>query len=192
MVRTYIDLNRLLLDSEWIITPKVKIKATLQPVSILYNGSIRQLRTMRPRIDAEQLSRELVVRKLELDVEALEKLRQRDDELAREAAIALREQSADWGVTETIETPGEGAQDNSSGSGLPVDPVEPGTHSRATQTDSRWQSAVTPYGPYGSAYEPLEKDAPQVAPPKPEPEKRRVRVRKKKPEKNVFQELFNF
>ena len=167
-----------------VIKPKVNIKAAVQPVSILYNGSLQHLQTLQPKIDAEQLSRELVVRKLELDVEALEKLRQRDDELARQAAEALRQQNEDWGVTEKNEGQDDGAGSDASGN------QPTGQQSSTAQTDTHWQSAVTPYGPYGSAYEPLEKAEPDPAA-KPARKKRRVKVQKKKV-KNNFEEIFNF
>ncbi len=181
IVSTYVDINRMLIDSEWVINPKVKIKAALQPVTILYNGPVAELNTMRPVIDAEQLSRELVVRKLELDVEVLEALRKRDDELAREAAIALEQQKADWGMTEPVEGDEKDNPDDANNN------ATPGPQSSADPAEQRWQSSVTPFGPYGSAYEPLEKAVPD-----PPAQTGPARVRRKKVKKNTFEQIFNF
>ena len=181
-VTSYMDLNRLLIDSEWIIKPKVKIKAALQPVSLVYNGALSELGTLQPRIDAEQLTRELVVRKLELDVEALEALRARDDQLAREAAKAAAEQGGDWGVTETI-IEGEGASlSGDDGFGVP------GRQSSAAQEGTAWQSLIAPVGPYGSAYNPMQNITPKK---KPVLKKRFVR-RRKKVKKKAFNPFFQF
>ena len=181
-VTSYVDLNRLLIDSEWIIKPKVKIKAALQPVSLVYNGGLSELETLQPRIDAEQLTRELVVRKLELDVEALEALRERDDQLAREAAKAAAEQGGDWGVTETI-IEGEGASlSGDDGVGVPA------RQSSAAQGGTAWKSSIAPVGPYGSAYDPMQAVAPKKTPVL----KKRFVRRRKKAKKKVFNPFFQF
>ena len=179
-VTSYMDLNRLAIDSEWTIKPKVNIKAVLQPVSLVYSGVMSELSTLMPRIDAEQLTRELVVRKLELDVEALEALKKRDDELAREAEKARSEQSKDWGVTDTV-IEGQGAA-------LQGVAVPGSQQSSLGQRSDSWHSTVAPIGPYGSAYDPMENAAPAPAP---VPKKRFVRKRKVK-KKKTFNPFFQF
>jgi len=184
-VASFVDLNRLLIDSEWVIKPKVKIEAALQPVSLVYNGSLMELSTVAPRIDAEQLTRELVVRKLELDVEALEALKLRDDELAREAAAAQSEQAKNWGAPETI-IDGQGSSLQGGNAGA-------AKQSSLVTSGNNWQSKVAPVGPlgpYGSAYDPMVDAAPEPAriAKKKFVRKRKIRKKKKKSFNPFFQD----
>ena len=85
-----IELDSLKLVSEWQIEPKVQRISTpaerlmLAPVSILYNGKLKDLASLEPEIAVAGLERELSVRKMERDVEELERLRKADQ--ARAAA----------------------------------------------------------------------------------------------------------
>ena len=89
-----IQLDSLKLASEWQIEPKVMRagapaeRMTLAPVSIVYNGKLKDIATLEPEITVAALERELAVRKMERDVEELERLRKADQ--ARAAAETER------------------------------------------------------------------------------------------------------
>jgi hypothetical protein len=67
-------------------------KAPLPGVAVGYRGSIAGLGSLEPRIDAEALQRELAVRRMERDVEELERLRRLDEARRREELERQRRQ----------------------------------------------------------------------------------------------------
>jgi hypothetical protein len=91
-----LDLRSLQVDSEWRLeqapaaaTPG---KGALPPVSVGYRGALAALPSLEPRINSDALERELAVRKMERDVEELERLRKLDEARRRSEAERLRQQ----------------------------------------------------------------------------------------------------
>ncbi len=105
-VETTIDLASLIVDSTWLLEPKAPDvvqpdkprKGALPSVSVVYVGPLKDAWTLEPRITADQLERELAIRKMELDAEQLERLHRLDAERARkeeERRKALEAEQAD-------------------------------------------------------------------------------------------------
>ncbi len=92
-IETVIELTSLRLDSEWRVEPKAAAnqsagasaasKAPLPGISLVYVGPLRQLESLEPRLSTDTLERELTVRRMERDVERLERLRREDEERYR-------------------------------------------------------------------------------------------------------------
>jgi hypothetical protein len=107
---TVLDLQTLVLDSAWKIEGKGRTRAEpsvagaatagtsaaasvpapvpvsrtlLPPVAVVYAGRLADLGTLAPTIETEALERELTVRRMERDVDELERLRRLDEERAR-------------------------------------------------------------------------------------------------------------
>ncbi|HXF55137.1 MAG TPA: AsmA family protein [Hyphomicrobiaceae bacterium] len=86
---TTIDLQELRVDSEWQITPKRSAarspagRPQLPGVSLVYVGPLASLGTLKPRLSLDSLERELMVRRMEREVEQLERLRREDEERIR-------------------------------------------------------------------------------------------------------------
>jgi uncharacterized protein involved in outer membrane biogenesis len=90
---TVVELATMRLDSEWQIAPKLDkglaadpARALLPPVTVVYTGKLSELASLAPRVSAGALERELVVRKMEIDVGELERLRKLDEARARKDA----------------------------------------------------------------------------------------------------------
>ena len=90
---TAVELATMRLDSEWQIAPKLDkglaadpTRALLPPVTVVYTGKLSELASLAPQISAGALERELVVRKMEIDVGELERLRKLDEARARKDA----------------------------------------------------------------------------------------------------------
>ena len=91
-VETTVDLASLLVDSTWVLEPRAPNavsadqppKGALPTVSVVYVGPLKDAWTLEPRITADQLERELAIRKMELDAEQLERLHRMDAERARQ------------------------------------------------------------------------------------------------------------
>jgi hypothetical protein len=107
-VETTVDLASLLVDSSWLLQPKAPDvvqpdrprKGALPTVSVVYVGPLKDAWTLEPRITADQLERELAIRKMELDAEQLERLHRLDAERARreeERRKAIEAEKADRG-----------------------------------------------------------------------------------------------
>ena len=90
---TAVELQTMKIDSEWQVEPKLDKsltgapdRALLPPVTVVYTGKLSELAALEPQVSAEALERELVVRKMEIDVGELERLRKLDEERARQDA----------------------------------------------------------------------------------------------------------
>lgn len=95
---TAVELATMRIDSEWQIEPKLDkglaanpARAFLPPVTVVYAGKLSEFAALEPQVSAGALERELVVRKMELDVSELERLRKLDEARAREDAERRRE-----------------------------------------------------------------------------------------------------
>jgi hypothetical protein len=88
---TVLDLASMKVDSEWKIEAKVASRASdpaapkvmLPPVSVVFTGKLAGIATAEPTLDMGALERELTVRKMERDVEELERLRKLDQDKAK-------------------------------------------------------------------------------------------------------------
>lgn len=94
--RTTVDLAGLGADFDWRIAPVARgAPATrgraLPPIGVVYAGPLTTLGRMEPRIQGDDLQRELVVRRLERTVEELERLRREDEERARQETERRRQ-----------------------------------------------------------------------------------------------------
>lgn len=99
---TAVELETMRIDSEWQIEARLdktgaagSARAFLPPVTIVYAGKLKDLFELEPRISADALERELVVRKMELDVGELERLRKLDEERARQEAARRKAAEAE-------------------------------------------------------------------------------------------------
>lgn len=93
--RTTIELARLKIDSEWKLeeqlekpgskpaVPGTKTLAALPPITIVFVGPLSSLGALEPVVSVDSLVRELSVRRIERDVEELERLRRVDEERAK-------------------------------------------------------------------------------------------------------------
>ena len=91
-VKTTVDLASLVVDSSWqvepkepdVVRPELPRKGALPAISVVYVGPLKDAWSLKPRITSGQLERELVIRRMELDAEQLERLRWRDSERAQQ------------------------------------------------------------------------------------------------------------
>lgn len=81
-----VDLSRLEAETEWrlIADPRSPDKPVWPAVSIYYTGALGSLATLSPRIALGSFERELTVRRMEYEVDELERLRKLDEERARQ------------------------------------------------------------------------------------------------------------
>jgi hypothetical protein len=90
-VTTTVDLSSLMVDSAWLLEPRAPDveqpdkprKGALPSVSFIYVGPLKDAWMLQPRITADQLERELAIRKMELDADQLERLHKADAERAQ-------------------------------------------------------------------------------------------------------------
>ena len=90
-----VDLKTLLVESDWRLETKAASpagKAPLPAVTVSYRGPVAALGSLEPRINSEALERELAVRRMERDVEELERLRRLDEARRREEMERQRRQ----------------------------------------------------------------------------------------------------
>lgn len=92
---TVMDLEALRIDSEWRIDPAPAIAASstkradgtarrqLPGISVVYVGPLASLGAIEPKLQFEDLEREVTVRKMERDLEDLERVRRQDEDRAR-------------------------------------------------------------------------------------------------------------
>lgn len=98
-VITTVDLAALAVDSEWRIKAKSAIEgeADWPPVTVTFTGPLAQLSTFEARVTTDAVERELTVRRMERNVNELERLRRLDEEAAareRERQRKLEEERA--------------------------------------------------------------------------------------------------
>ncbi|MGD9830530.1 MAG: AsmA family protein [Hyphomicrobiaceae bacterium] len=117
---TAVRFAALRVDSSWRIVPAPLApgKPVLPGVGVFYQGPLGDLARLEPRISADSLERELTVRRMETEVEELERLRRLDEERARKEAERLRleeerrarERALQTPVPEAPPAPPKGAQ----------------------------------------------------------------------------------
>ena len=104
-VETTVDLASLVVDSAWLAEPKAPDVAqadkprggALPSVGVVYTGPLANAWALDSRITAEPLERELAIRKMELDADQLERLRNADMERARRDEERRRALESDQG-----------------------------------------------------------------------------------------------
>jgi len=74
IVATYLQLANMQLDSEWALQSAEGIDGSKPRVSLVFTGPVRQIGSLQPSIDTAGLERFVTIRKLQEDVERLEKL----------------------------------------------------------------------------------------------------------------------
>ncbi|MTD94264.1 AsmA family protein [Hyphomicrobium sp. xq] len=90
-VETTVDLASLVVDSAWIVEPRAPDVpqadrprgGALPSIGVVYTGPLANAWALDSRITAEPLERELAIRRMELDADQLERLRDADSERAR-------------------------------------------------------------------------------------------------------------
>jgi hypothetical protein len=92
-----LDLRGLTFDSQWrleakSLAPGGKAGKPLPPVTVYYRAPLAALGTIEPRIDSAALEQELSARRIEQDVEELERLRRLDEQRRQQEAERLRKQ----------------------------------------------------------------------------------------------------
>jgi uncharacterized protein involved in outer membrane biogenesis len=98
-----VDLASLVVDSQWVVQPKAPDveqadkprKGALPAVTVVYVGPLKDAWTIEPRITADQLERELAIRRMELDADQLERLHKLDADRARRDEERRRALAAD-------------------------------------------------------------------------------------------------
>lgn len=89
-----LDLKSLTFDSQWRLEAKAGIAGAggkqLPAVTVVYGGPVASLGMVEPRIDSSALEQELSTRKIERDVEELERLRRLDEQRRQMEAERLR------------------------------------------------------------------------------------------------------
>jgi AsmA family len=91
-----LDLRSLAFDSQWRLEAKSGISGAggkpLPAVTVVYSGPVAALGTIEPRIDSTALEQELSARKIEREVEELERLRRLDEQRRQMESERLRKQ----------------------------------------------------------------------------------------------------
>lgn len=89
-----LDLKALTFDSQWRLEAKAGVAGAggkqLPAITVVYSGPVASLGTIEPRIDSSALEQELSTRKIERDVEELERLRRLDEQRRQMEAERLR------------------------------------------------------------------------------------------------------
>lgn len=82
---TTVDLSNFSSETEWRLTAASNqaARTAWPPVSIFYNGPLGSLKSVTPRVALGSFERELTVRRMEREVDELERLRKEDEERAR-------------------------------------------------------------------------------------------------------------
>ena len=112
-VETTIDLTSLVVDSAWLAEPKAPDVqqadkprgGALPAVGVVYTGPLANAWALESRITAEPLERELAIRKMELDADQLERLRNADAERARRDDDRRRALESDQGSVAPLTAP---------------------------------------------------------------------------------------
>jgi uncharacterized protein involved in outer membrane biogenesis len=107
---TTIDLQELKVDSAWKLEPRPSRrlpagKGPLPGISVIYVGPLLDFASIEPRIQSEALEREITVRRMEREVEALERIRREDEARAKAEAERLRALQAPPAAPQVIEVP---------------------------------------------------------------------------------------
>ena len=147
---TTIDLDGLRLDSEWRVEARGaagrRTKAELAPITWVWAGPLARLDGRTPRMDSEALEQDVTVRRMEREVDDLERLRRQDEDAGRAEAERQRRERLELqrqGIDPTRPSPPPNAQPP------PVQATSPpwGTSPRPGQPDGAPPAAAAGPGP---------------------------------------------
>ncbi len=101
-----VDLGSLRIDSEWDIayTGKTRSGASLPPVQLVFAGPLHRFATLEPQVHVEPLERFLSMRRMEQDMDKLEKLNGRPPAGTREGGASQRGARPSTGFATATET----------------------------------------------------------------------------------------
>lgn len=151
--QTTVDLSSLRFDSEWRIgaVPAGKSPAGGKPplpdIVVVHVGALGAIASTEPRISAEAFEREIAVRKMEHDVEQLERLRKQDEERSKVEAERRAQIERDRLAAERASLEAEQARQGMRPAAGPAgatgttDIVPPGT-SEGTPAPQSWPAAA--------------------------------------------------
>jgi uncharacterized protein involved in outer membrane biogenesis len=201
--QTAVELETMRMDSEWQIEPKLDQKLAtaperqmLPPVTVVYTGKLNALSSLTPQVAAGALERELVVRKMELDVGELERLRKLDEERARRDAEQRAADEAERARQEAERAkaleadqqnaPPPAAPEGADPQAYPVNPDPSGALDPPPLVDggAAGQGAPAQGVPGQSAGVPIEQDLEAQAPPTVAPSQASQKPRRKRPDDN--------
>lgn len=164
-----IDLASLKLDQEVRIEAKTRAKrgetgetSLLPPVSVLYVGPLAEVARLEPRITVGALERELVVRRMERNVEELERLRREDEERARQEQERRREAEKARSAAAAAQQQGMAPPADPSWTAAPVI-IKPDTPAGATPPQAPTEPMAAPRSGLSQA------NPPRLPPRKPRP-----------------------
>ncbi len=127
-----VDLATFEVDSEWRIelapVARNPSRPPLPPLAVVYVGPLGALSSIEPRLTADAFERELAVRRLERDVDELERLRKEDEERTR--AEAERQKALDAERARAAQSAPSG-----------IEPSEP-----SVEPDASWEPSAAPDG----------------------------------------------
>jgi uncharacterized protein involved in outer membrane biogenesis len=181
---TAVELATMQIDSEWQIEPKINkgvaanaAGAFLPPVTVVYTGKLNALADLIPHVSAGALERELVVRKMELDVGELERLRKLDQERARQDAERRRALEEDQATPAPAPAP-PGSTTGGAAPGPGATSADPGNPNGAAQNGSA-QGAWETFDDTGVAPGTAASSAAPASPPEVAPSPAAQRPRRK-------------
>jgi len=170
---TIIDLDSQRIDSEWKIDgvslaprPGAKPRGSLPTVSIVWAGPLAKLAALEPQVQVDGLERELSVRRMEGEVDELERLRRLDEDRARQEAERQRAIEAERlreaeRARESLAAPPTQGQPS---------PWQPLTTPAATQPGGTPASSAEPAGSPGAGA--AQGEQPAAPPPAPAPKRK--------------------
>lgn len=172
-----IDLDSQRIDSEWKLDgaqvaprPGAKPRGTLPSISVIWAGPLDKLAAINPQVQVDALERELSVRRMEGEVDELERLRRLDEDRARLEAERQRAFDAERlreaeRARESLNTP---PQD-------PQAPWKPFTTPAQAPGGTLPPAAAQPGSPPANASTSTSADPAQSPPPQPPPKRRAPR-----------------
>ena len=203
---TTVDLRGLVHDSEWrIVANDPVLGRPWPPVIVNTVGPLQKLGALEPRITADSLERELAVRKMERNVNELERLRRLDEEAAarqreRERQLELESQriEAERAAAAAAAAGGAAGANPALGVAPPAGGLPDGWSAKQQSGPGDGAVAPQPAPPgeqgaaAGGAASANEAVPPAAPPPRPIPQSKRA-PRKPKPKPNSFtNQIFGF
>jgi hypothetical protein len=174
-----IDLDSQRIDSEWKLDnanvaprPGAKPRGPLPGISVIWAGPLAKLAAIDPQVHVDGLERELSVRRMEGEVDELERLRRLDEDRARQEAE--RQKAIEAERAKELERQREAERTTRES----LNPPPAGQ-------EGQWKPFTTPSNPSGSAEAPAVNPAanapPQSEPPPPAPPPKRRAPPKQQP-----------
>ncbi len=154
---TAIELATMKIDSEWQIEPKVVRpsnpsgeRVLLPAVTVVYVGKLSELASLEPVVTTGALERELQVRKMERDVDELERLRKLDQTRARQEIEQQKALEAERARTAPPPPPDTADPLEQQAPPIPPAPPRPAADMEPPAADGPAQAASGPDDPAGA------------------------------------------